>query len=223
MAAHPAIDAIRPHGSVATGELDSWSDLDVVLTVPRAKLRYVFPDTSWLAPLGRIYAMSSQQGANASVLRIVFENLERLDIRIIPAESETVYLPSDPGTPILLTPIQERTAVFLFEALLATAKIGRNDLLIGGHLVLNLERMVLELAMLLRDRALNTTVHRHGGLFNDVALNLTNGGFDANSLLTRIESTVQAFDSCARLLDPAFTQTWAPLQAFLARARPVGR
>ncbi|MEJ7840081.1 MAG: nucleotidyltransferase domain-containing protein, partial [Thermomicrobiales bacterium] len=148
VAAHPSIDAIRPHGSVATGELDSWSDLDVVLTVPCARLRYVFPDLGWLAPLGSIYAMSSNFGAEASVVRIVFENLERLDIRIIPAEPATTYLPSDRGAPIPLTPIQERTAVFLFEALLATAKIGRNDFLIGGHLVLNLERMVLELAML---------------------------------------------------------------------------
>lgn len=213
-----AIVSLRPFGSVVDDTLDQWSDLDLELTVLPDRLGEVFPDTSWLSDIGPIYTSSSSHDEDSATLRVVFEDLRRLDLRFVPADRRARFPPSLPH----MSPrsaVEQMISEFVFEAMLATFKVARDDLLIGGHLVLGLERKVLELAMILRDQALGTSVHRHGGRFNEVALGLNNGGFGALSLLSRIESATNAFDSSARQLEPSFTQNWEPLLTFVALVR----
>jgi hypothetical protein len=110
------------------------------------------------------------------------------------------------------------TNEFSFVVVLAITKVVRNDLLIASHLLLGLERDVLVLAMMARDQALGTTVHRVGGPFNEAVNLVAGGGLEAASILTRIERAVTGFDNLARQLDPQWTQDWEPLRKLLARA-----
>jgi hypothetical protein len=115
--------------------------------------------------------------------------------------------------------VDQLTNEFLFESIKAITKIGRDDLLIGGHLVLGLEQKVLVLALILRDRHLQTTVHRRGGQFNELALGVRGGGMDRHELVARIAEAANAFDRLARQLDPGFSQGCSPLHSYLERVR----
>lgn len=212
-----AIESIRTFGSVVDGEIDEWSDLDVELAVDRDRLGEVYPSVEWFAPLGDVYTVSRQFDGNIAVLRVVFTDLKRLDLRLVlsnPEYASTELTGLPPGS---TREFETSVAGFLFEAVLAVAKIARDDLLIGGHLVLNLERRVLEQAMMLRDRDLGTTIHHHGGLYNEIALKFELGGMDAGSLRRRIGVAIDMFDQTARQLDESFDQDWSPLLNCLRR------
>jgi hypothetical protein len=109
-------------------------------------------------------------------------------------------------------------AEFRFISVQAVGKLVRNDLLIGAHLALELERMVLVVAMLLRDRDLGTTVHRHGGLHNEVAERIGGAGHTAGDWLRRIDQAATVFGDLAQHLDPAWRADWQPLRQMLERA-----
>jgi hypothetical protein len=220
---HDAIVGIRPFGSITDGRLDEWSDLDVELRVVWDRLAQVFPSTEWMGNLGEIYAVDTGKESGAEVTRIVFSDLRRLDLRMIPHDaiiesSSTTVPPVDPRAQI-----DQLRNEFLFESIKTITKIGRDDLLIGGHLVLGLEQKVLVLAMILRDRHFQTTVHRRGGQFNELALGVRGGGMHRHALLTRIAETANTFDRLARQLDPGFSQDWSPLHTYLERIQQDSR
>ena len=85
--------------------------------------------------------------------------------------------------------------------------------------MLGLEQKLLVLAMILRDQHFQTTVHREGGEFNELASQVPGGGMDRESLLNRIAESARAFDHLAKQLDPTFTQDWSPLDQYLEQAR----
>jgi predicted nucleotidyltransferase len=214
-----AIVSLRTFGSVAEDTTDGWSDLDVELTIEPARFEDYFPATGWLESLGDIYTLSQNTHKHGSTTRIVFRDLHRLDVLIkkqgsVPVQRKALTPSSD-----LTSELESMTREFQFVAVLATTKVIRNDLLIGAHLMLGLERDVLVLAMMLRDRALGTTVHRVGGPYNE-AVGLVGGtNSDASSILERIGRAIDGFDSLAQQLEPDWEGDWQPLRELLARAR----
>jgi hypothetical protein len=214
-----AIVSMRAYGSAADGTTDAWSDLDVELTIRPERFEGYFPATGWLESLGDVYTVTGNTHVHGSTTRIVFRDLRRLDVLLkkhggAPAPDSTISPPRD-----IISELDSMTRDFRFVAVLATTKVVRNDLLIGAHLLLGLERDVLVLAMMLRDRSLGTNVHRVGGPYNEAVGLVGGGGSDSQSTLQRIERAIDGFDTLAGQLDPAWTGDWQPLRDLLSRAK----
>lgn len=206
---------IAAFGSSVTGEMDAWSDLDVRLVVSSATYSRMFPAVEWLAPLGPIWAISQRLDPHGGTTRLVFRDGRRLDLRF-EIEGDAVPEASLPESDSALMGLERE---FRFIAVLAIAKLARNDLLIGAHLVLELERFALVVAMLLRDRDLGTTTHRRGGLHNEVVSRIGGPGETANDWLSRIEQAMMVFGDLAGQLDTGWRADWEPLRGFLDRAQ----
>ncbi|MFI9600564.1 hypothetical protein ACIHCX_11885 [Streptomyces sp. NPDC052043] len=161
----PRIHELRPHGS-AQGNcvgLDRWSDLDVLLITPE-------PVSMAEALAERIRSRCAPEFAsNRSgdwhhyTLRVVLRDLRRIDISAAVPPGHAATAPRDKAGPGKGGPMDELINDFRFDAVLASIKAARDDVLIGGHLALQLARHVLAAAMLLRDRDAGTTHHRFGG------------------------------------------------------------
>ncbi|MGU3411350.1 hypothetical protein ACLBWP_14680 [Microbacterium sp. M1A1_1b] len=134
MRAWPALDAVQLYGSVATGTVDGWSDLDVRV-VAHAPL-----DVEALldAPLW------AWQQAGAQ-LRLVTGDGRFVDLSVQGAE---MVLPRPPSDNALR-----------FDAALAAVRLGRGNLLIGLHLVLGIGREALVESMRTADAATGTVHH----------------------------------------------------------------
>jgi hypothetical protein len=219
LASQRGVIEILPHGSFVDGKLDEWSDLDVQINVTADWFPYFFPETGWIADFGDIYALNQSHDAVSSTTRVVFRNGTRLDLRF-PTTNSTGPERNTGGPPNSLAKLENDVR---FESFLAASKIARNDLLIGTHLTLELERKALVVAMLLRDRNLGTSAHRFGGLYNDAVDLLGAGGTDAASLIRRIRSASEAFGTLAVQLDPSWTPDWEPLYEYLARVVRTAR
>ena len=113
---HEAIVSIRPFGSVADGQIDEWSDLDVELKFVWDRLAEVFPSTDWINDLGEIYVVSTEDSSDVAVARVVFRDLRRLDLRMIRADSftDTSNSTSPPADPE--SQIGQLRNEFVFEA-----------------------------------------------------------------------------------------------------------
>jgi hypothetical protein len=122
--------------------------------------------------------------------------------------------------------IAEMVDAFWFKAVVAIGKVMRDDLLIGGHLALDLARDCLVLEMMRRDRALGTTVHRTGGWGNDVIWDVwpsaalaTPGGDGARAILDLVERCSAAFDGLVTQLAPGTRPRAGLLQPTIDAAR----
>lgn len=167
-ARRPGVVAIRVHGSVANGDLDAFSDLDVSITsLDPAEFGGRFTDFV-AASLAPVFASSHHSHDGSVTLRLVLTDLRRIDASITPPPTRRApVLSQPPATALSRDPFEALTNDFLFEAVLAGVKAGRGDLLIASHLTLGLARHLLVGAMMLRDRDTGTRHHRYGGTSHD--------------------------------------------------------
>ena len=204
----PRVVAVQAYGSVASGEADAWSDLDVAVRVEAGAAGAV-ADLRWLSRFGRVWASDASANSSRTVMRVVYADGRRLDLTVADAGRRA-------GS--LLTPtldrLTARTTRVRFTAALAVVRAVRGDLLIGVHLTLGLVRDCLELALLLRDR-------RVAG-FDEVparVAELLGAGGDAASVLDALAGVAALYDELASALDPAYKPDWSGLDALLSRAR----
>ena len=247
-AADPAVAEGWVFGSGAVGELDEWSDLDVALVVPADDVARV-ANPAWLSVLGPVWTYQTFPRERGSGIRAAFADGRLVDLiavtdrDAIPPErrrldcdlpedgraSAAVPLPvgygSEGDRPAVLGGVDLPSLVheFRFMAALAVRKCGRDDLLIGGHLALELPRQCLVVAMLLRDRDAGSAHHRFGGPWNDVLdqafdliPELTSG---RDGVLDLVDASAGLFDELAGKLWPAYEPDWSGLTALLDRAR----
>lgn len=133
----PTVLAAEPYGSVVTGGVDVWSDLDVRV-VARGPL-----DVEEL--LGtRLWAW--QQADDGAQLRLLTDDGRFVDLAV-------------DGATMLLPPAPADLAV-RFDAALAMLRLGRGNRLIGLHLVLGTAREALVTSMRTADAATGTVHHR---------------------------------------------------------------
>ncbi len=240
-AADRAVTQAWVYGSGASSDLDEWSDLDVGLVVSgEDPHKIAAPD--WLAFLGPIWTFQCADRDGGALVRAVFRDGRRIDLSAV---HEPEALPADRRR-IDLTVADANRAhrmdragragagsdeaelpalvhEFRFTAALAVVKDARDDLLIGGHLALELPRLCLVLAMLLRDRAESTAHHRFGGVGNDVwdhVLDLMpeqDSGRD--SVLDLVDASAGLFDDLAGRVWPDYVPDWSGLTVLLDRAR----
>lgn len=159
-------------GSAADPQsLDRWSDVDVGIVLT-ADLDLDPLVTS----LGRLWVTESSSDDRDATYRLIFTDGRRLDLiiadhsalasragRQLELADRHTRAGSGTGRATLTVPSLDddvRQARFL--AALATVKIGRGDLLIGGHLTLELMQLCLVQAMLLRDADEGRASHRFG-------------------------------------------------------------
>lgn len=132
---------VSVHGSVLTPDLlDGWSDLDATITTEVRVAAGGLLD----AP---IWAAQQAHDERGQLLRLVTVDGRRFDLRAT-------------GAPMLVPELPVDNAI-RFDAALAATRLGRGNALIGLHLVMGILREALVLRMVLADRTLGTTHHRH--------------------------------------------------------------
>lgn len=210
--ADPAVRALVLGGSVARGDADGWSDLDLLVVVNEEALSRFLPGEAWLRPLGAIYtAVVRDQDALRAVTSVCFADMRRLDV-VITTEaalerladwrssllsrgfrvlfSRSARVEAALSRPVRVPPAPvlsdaEFTTMadqFWFRGVLAVTKVARDDLLIALHLSLRQIMDCAELGLMLRDREAGTTHHHEGGCGNRVAVDLDAARFPSNGM-----------------------------------------
>jgi hypothetical protein len=195
---------VEPYGSVVDGDLDAWSDLDADLVLPGRDLRLERIDGAAL------WTYTPARDRDLDVYRIVLDDGRRIDLRVSGGRLLMPEPPPDDAT--------------RFDLALAAARCGRGDALIGTHLLLDVLRECLVLAMEARDAAAGTRVHRSGGALDARA-------DEARAIaalpvldLSRPHPTELAAELYGRWraeLEPDYTSDWSGLTAVLDRGTGV--
>jgi len=230
--------------------LDSWSDVDAFIVVRDDAMARFFPSTDWLTPLGTLFAKEQFAGEPTRTTRVCFEDLRKLDLvfttlseaqRIdtwshVPfVEGASTCFSRDQGITQKLTRSFPRPAyapmtreafealadAFWFRTMVAVSKVAREDLVIAFHLALGLLQDGCLLAMLLRDRAERTTVHKTGGIANEIVATFTETAQPptVDGILNLIEASGRIFDRLAGEWSTAYRPRMAFISAAVARAR----
>lgn len=207
---------------------DDWSDIDVLVILKDGKIDEYFPTVKWITQFGPLYTYSQSVDAYTCTTRACFENFSRIDFVItsegklaeinnwpsIPFASvanvlfsrstaidQIVHQPfvQHPASPTTEEQFLELVRSFRFKSMLAVYKVVRNDLLIALHLAHDLVRDCCVLAMIIRDRAAGTNIHRQGGIGNQVVLQLegTQQPFTSTGILDSIKASHEVFETLA--------------------------
>ncbi|MDM7886604.1 hypothetical protein QUG92_15945 [Curtobacterium sp. RHCKG23] len=140
--ASPAVDAVRPYGSVLTpSELDRWSDLDAEVDLSA--------DVEGGKLLGaELWAWQSSLDDDIQRVRAVLRDGRRCDLALRGA--------------ILTLPQPPVDNAVRFDLALAATRFGRGANAIGLHLTLGVVREALVHSMVLADRQSGSAHHRSG-------------------------------------------------------------
>ena len=180
---------------------DGWSDLDLHIDLEDSAEEVI----DLLTELD-VWAASESEDDGRQVVRLVLVDGRRLDLVV---EGGRVEVP-------VCTADNEIRMV----AALAMTKLGRGDRLIGMHLTLELMRSCLVQAMVLRDRALGTTVHRSRSDLDELATEVAALLRDPVDVCVRpntIERVVELYGRWRQQLEPDYMPDWSGLRALLVR------
>jgi len=245
-----AVVAVAVTGSLIQGRQDAWSDLDLLIVVEESALSRFFPTLAWLQPFGTIFAFEQSSSLFSSVTRVCFADFRRLDC-VITTEAALTRLAEWPqvafwqGVQLLFSrsvvvtetlsrqhtqprpaafsveQFQQMQQRFWFNGVVATTKVVRGDPLIALHLALDMVRDCCVLAMLLRDRATGTIIHRESVLGETFVAQLAgiNQPTTALGILTILEQAVIAFDDLAGQWAPGYEAHGQPLLQAITRAQ----
>ncbi|QBD76778.1 hypothetical protein EPA93_12495 [Ktedonosporobacter rubrisoli] len=246
--ANDAVRALLLKGSCANLSLqvDTWSDVDIIIVVADGALETFFPTTAWLAPLGDVYTFSQSSNELTKTTRVCFTDFRRIDCvfleesdvqtQVIQSEAiqllfsrsqlvnkalvkDIVQLP--PASVMTAEQFDHLVNDFWFKGMLTTCKVMRNDLLIATHLALALIQDTCVLEMVLRDRALGTSHHREGGWGNDFIAHLgtTHFPFTARGILESVKQSSTVFDDLAKQWSSDYHEQRHPLLAWIRFAQ----
>ena len=227
-------------------QLDRWSDLDLLVVLADGALDRFWPSLDWLGRLGEVYALDTSSGPDHHTLRACFTDLARVDFLLVAESrlprcavslgplrggARVVLDRTGGGLPEALRPgveapagpvapddgaFRELERGFRWNAVVAAAKLGRGDLLIGGHLALEMAQACLVLAMMLRDRAAGTRHHRRGdGVPPPLSLPPS---LSAEGVADLIAGAAESWRALAQEWDAGYAFPTAPLLALLGRA-----
>ena len=229
---------------------DTWSDIDVLVVVTDNSLNRFFPTIDWLNSFGKLYTYSQSADDFKCTTRACFENFNRIDF-MITTESKAAEIRKWPDVPFYsgVRVIFSRSEVideivaqkqyqqsfptlseeeflkivrdFRFKSMLAVYKVVRSDLLIGLHLALDLIRDCCVLGMLLRDRAMRTTIHKDGGAGNQLVaqLDVTRKPFTSLGILDSIKESNEVFEKLAYEWSSNYQENRQPLLDWIEQAK----
>lgn len=179
-------------------QLDGWSDLDLHIHLP------VNAEAVDLLAGLDVWAATDMKEGDTQVLRVVLVDGRRVDLVADGGRIQVPSLAADNEIRML--------------AALAVTKLGRDDRLIGLHLTLELMRLSLVQAMLLRDRACGTRVHRTGSDVDVLAeeiLAVARGTLDVFRRPNVVEQVVRLYGCWRRQLEPGYIPDWSGLDALI--------
>ena len=180
--------------ATSPGLLDRWSDVDVHLELTSDVALHD------LAPGLDVWAVERRPApGSAEAVRVVGRGGERLDL-----------LSSGAGGVIVPPPADAAALDARFLAMLATARLGRGDRLIGVHLAFRLAERCLEQGMALRDRDEGTTRHR-GGTGRDILAGVVTADLGDPVDAAGVLRLLRRFDALHAELDPAYRSDAEPL------------
>lgn len=214
--------------SKSDSQYDYWSDIDILLVVKNNQLEKIFPTVAWTDSFGKLYTYSQSSDEFKCTTRLCFENFNRIDFVITTEEKLTrldhwssipfaeeatlVFSRSKVVDEVARQSLQRREFLpakedqflglvrdFKFKSMLAVYKVVRNDLLIALHLTQDLIRDCCVLGMLLRDRAMGTNIHKHGGMGNQLVAQLETAQkpFTSIGILDSIQASNEVFEKLA--------------------------
>lgn len=228
---------------------DEWSDIDLLVVVKNDSLAHFFPTVDWITSFGPLYAFSQSSDDYKSTTRTCFEDFERVDFVFATEEQMSQIdrwsnVPFFSGTKLLFSrstivdqvaprhfsqpaPVftddqfHDMVRQFRFKSMLAVYKAVRNDLLIAQHLSLDLIRDCSVLGMMLRDRATETNIHKHGGLGNELAakLEIAQKPFTPMGILDSIQESNTLFEKLASEWSNEFQEKRQLLFEWIEKAR----
>lgn len=247
---NPAVRALLVVGSVARGTYDRWSDLDVVIVVADDQFAMFDPATQCFGVLGDVLAFEHSSLPGRSTTRAWFAT-SRIDL-VVTTESvfsqegdwpiwnglavcfsrsplvdhvvDAFHVPP-PAKLLAQDDFEALVNRFWFQAVMALAKVMRDDLLIGLHLCLEAVQTASVLGMALRDRATGRTIHASGGMGNAVAaqLRLPQGTPTAASIIDCLEHSGRMFDQLATEWSPDYRRRFETFTHWLDDARAALR
>lgn len=230
-------------GSLARQAVDPLSDLDLVLLVKNEALGQFFPDRAWLNAFGRLLGYEGHAGNQSGTHRLLLGDGRRIDLivmseaaleqegfqalwrpaQILFSRSQTLEVSlQQVVAPASFSPFSDEAFAafvdgFWYRASVASLKVGRNDLLIGLHLCCALIQDLAVLAMLMRDRAESTTIHRTGGTWNALieGLSMPASPPSRAHLLVSIDQSCQTFDQLALQWSSSYQARYPQFKTFL--------
>ena len=231
-------------------DYDDWSDLDIFLVVKNEQLKKFFPTIEWLDAFGKLYTYAQSSDEFICTTRACFEDFSRIDFVITTEEKlmkldQWSHVPFDDGATLVFSrskvvdefprqSIQPRefspttedqflglVRDFRFKSMLAVYKVVRHDLLIALHLAQDLIRDCCVLGMLLRDRAMGTNIHKHGGTGNQLVAQLetTQKPFTSIGILDSIQASHEIFEKLAREWSPTYQEDRHLLLEWIEKAK----
>lgn len=193
LGSYDEVQAVILKGSVGSenASLDRWSDIDLVVVVMDEHIDKFFPNTDWILPMGKIFAIEQYPGDFTMTSRICLDGYRRFDCIFIKYSdfeklSKWNFNPIGREYKILFSKIKNINTIldcsikeesfkepeyevfknmannFWFKGVVAIAKISRGDYLISSHLALEMAQDCIVLQMMLRDREKGTNIHRFG-------------------------------------------------------------
>ena len=229
---------------------DYWSDVDVLLVVKKNALSDFYPTIDWLRVFGPIYTYSQSSDEFMNVTRVCFEDFQRIDL-VISTEDQFAEVDNWPRNPLvygwyilllrsemvnqklhqvtqkyqydppLNDQFQSMVRDFRFKSMLAVYKVVRNDLLIALHLTLDLVRDYCLLGMMLRYNKERTTIHKSGGIGNQIVKQLQNTSkpFTPEGILDLVEEINLEFEQLACKWSDGYQENRQPIIDWIAKAR----
>lgn len=252
VAADEGIAEIWTYDPAGAAELDEWRDLDVALVAPRPEAVTVtdpewrgFPVPVWA------YQAADTPTTEGTAIRVVGTGGERINVNVVGTRAElpegarridevgNVDTAGDVVGFGAAAALQGRTSDdrsmasvpaavngFRFTAARAVVEAARNDLLLGGHLALDLPRSCLALSMRLREREAATT-GSDGPEVTDSWNEILERALDVvpdaaagqSDILDLVDASAGLFDELAALYWPDYVPDWSGLTALLDQAR----
>jgi hypothetical protein len=229
---------------------DYWSDIDLLVVVKDDQLDKFFPPIKWIDFFGELYTYDQSSDGYKYTTRVCFDNFNRVDF-VFTTEEQLASIDDWPSIPFAsgieiifsrsaiinqmarrsypqqrMQPAAERQFIelvrdFRFKSMLAIYKVVRDDLLIALHLAQDLIRDCCVLGMMLRDRKLGTTVHKHGGPGNQlvVALEKAQQSFKSSGILESIKESNLIFEKLAREWSNEYQDNLQPLLNWIDKAK----
>ncbi len=236
--------------SLSPSSVDDWSDIDLLLVVSDQSLERFYPTLAWLEDFGKVYTYSQSADDTMFTTRVCFEDFKRLDFvittqrkliaidhwdrvpdlnnaKILFSRSKVVAeVPKLPFNQPKFPPLppdqfQHMVRDFRFKSMLAVTKVVRDDLLIALHLTQDLVRDCCLLAMMIRDRATGTRVHKQGGIGNDTVKELENTRhpFTPIGILESIQACNLSFENLAGEWSRTYVDNRQPLLDWIDKAK----
>lgn len=245
-----SVHGLAISGSLNTDIVDIWSDIDLIVVVEDDKIPEFANDLGWLKPLGTIFAYQNKGDEYSTTIRVVFEDFKRTDfvfttvsalkaivqsprsnlwqnIKVIYSDSEVIktlldseYIPEKPKE-FSKKQFQDLVNNFWFISSLSLSKVIRKDLLVALHLALDLYKECLLLAILIRDKETGTTLHKTGGMGNDLAksIHIPLKDTSQEAILDLLKQCGQEFQKLCVKWNPKCPDQFATFELLIRKAR----